>query len=106
MILNNDMTFLISITMIIILIVINIALIFFVISLNIQFYKEKELYKSKSELLKNEVFDVSKKHSLLANKLELSNNLDIKMQQSNASLNKKIYGLYYYFCLLYTSRCV
>ena len=96
------MTFLTSIAMMIILIAVNIALICFVISLNIQFYKEKQNYKNTENLLKSEIFDVSKEQTFLANSVKLSEDLDKKMKDSKASLNKKIYGLnYYLFDMIY-----
>ena len=96
------MTFLISIAMIIILIAINVALICFVISLNIQFYKEKETYKINSDLLKKEIFDVTKEQTFLVNKTKLSDDLDNSLKESNNSLNKKIYGLnYHLFDMIY-----
>ena len=96
------MTFLTSIVMMIILIAVNIALICFVISLNIQFYKEKQNYKNTENLLKSEIFDVSKEQTFLANSVKLSEDLDKKMKDSKASLNKKIYGLnYYLFDMIY-----
>lgn len=88
--------------MIIILIAINIALICFVISLNIQFYKEKETYKNNSDLLKKEIFDASKEQTFLVNKTKLSDDLDKSIKESNASLSKKIYGLnYHLFDMIY-----
>ena len=88
--------------MMIILIAVNIALICFVISLNIQFYKEKQNYKNTENLLKSEIFDVSKEQTFLANSVKLSEDLDKKMKDSKASLNKKIYGLnYYLFDMIY-----
>ena len=96
------MTFLTSIAMMIILIAVNIALICFVISLNIQFYKEKQNYKNTENLLKSEIFDVSKEQTFLANSVKLSEDLDKKMKDSKAYLNKKIYGLnYYLFDMIY-----
>ena len=96
------MTFLTSIAMMIILIAVNIALICFVISLNMQFYKEKQNYKNTENLLKSEIFDVSKEQTFLANSVKLSEDLDKKMKDSKASLNKKIYGLnYYLFDMIY-----
>ena len=96
------MTFLTSIVMMIILIAVNIALICFVISLNMQFYKEKQNYKNTENLLKSEIFDVSKEQTFLANSVKLSEDLDKKMKDSKASLNKKIYGLnYYLFDMIY-----
>ena len=86
----------------IILIAVNIALICFVISLNMQFYKEKQNYKNTENLLKSEIFDVSKEQTFLANSVKLSEDLDKKMKDSKASLNKKIYGLnYYLFDMIY-----
>ena len=96
------MTFLISIAMIIILIAINVALICFVIALNIQFYKEKETYKNNADLLKREIFDVTKEQTFLVNKAKLSDDMNKVIKESNTSLNKKIYGLnYHLFDMLY-----
>lgn len=82
--------------MIIILVVINITLICFVISLNIQFYKEKQNYKITSDLLKAKIFDVSNKQNFLANKVNISEDLSEVIKVSNISLNKKIYRLNYF----------
>ena len=88
--------------MIIILIAINIALICFVISLNIQFYKEKERYKNNAAFLNRAVFDVSKEQTFLVKKIQLSDEFDKKIEETNATLSKKIYGLnYHLFDMLY-----
>ena len=65
-------------------------------------YKEKQNDKNTENLLQSELCDVGREQTFLANSVKLSEDLDKKMKDSKASLNKKIYGLnYYLFDMIY-----
>lgn len=78
---------------IVILTTIILALIYIVIKLNIQFYKEKKSFKKKIEVLGEIIVQISKNKSVKLNKIRLSSELDEKLKTVNAVLSSDILEL-------------
>lgn len=89
------MTFLLSSTMIAILLVIILLLIGAIIYLNIQFYNEKKSFKVKLFALQDIIVEISKKQLGQVEQIKLSQELDATLKSSNNKLNNDIFGLNY-----------
>ncbi|WP_310380098.1 hypothetical protein [Flavobacterium sp.] len=89
------MTFLLSDTMIAILLVIILLLIIAIIYLNIQFYTEKKSSKIKLFALQDIIVEISKKQLGQVEQLKLSQELEATLKSSKAKLNADIFGLNY-----------
>lgn len=81
--------------MVLILIGIIMILIVVIIYFNIQFYKEKELFRIKIQVLQNSIVEISKKQSGQANQIKLSEELEQSMKDNKAILNNDIFWLNY-----------
>ena len=81
--------------MIIILTTIIVALAVVIIHLNIQFYKEKEIFKIKLQVLQNSIVEISRKQSGQANQIKLSEELEQSLKNNKAILSNDLFGLNY-----------
>ena len=70
-----------------------LALIFIVIKLNIQFYKEEKGFKKKLKILANDITQISKNNSENLNKIKLSEELKNKLKIINTTLGTEIFEL-------------
>ena len=87
------MTFLISTAMVIFLITAIMLLLASVIYLNVQFYKEKRMFKVKLESLRQIIVDSNNKRNDHANQLKISDALDEKLKSNWTVLSNHIFGL-------------
>lgn len=81
--------------MVIFLIAIIATLIAVIIYLNVQFYKEKRMFKIKLESLQQTITERSARKNSQANQLKLSEALDQKLKSDNATLSHAIFGLHF-----------
>ncbi len=79
--------------MVIFLIAVIAGLVAGVIYLNVQFYKEKRVFKDRLESLRQIIADSSKKQNGQANQLKLSEALDEKLKSNRAVLSNDIFSL-------------
>ena len=79
--------------MVIFLIAVIAGLVAGVIYLNVQFYKEKRVFKDSLESLRQIIADSSKKQNGQANQLKLSEALDEKLKSNRAVLSNDIFSL-------------
>ena len=79
--------------MVIFLIAVIAGLVAGVIYLNVQFYKEKRVFKDRLESLRQIIVDSSKKQNGQANQLKLSEALDEKLKSNRAVLSNDIFSL-------------
>ncbi len=70
-----------------------LGLIFVVIKLNIQFYKEKNKFKKKVEALDKIIVQISKNKSVQLEKINLSESLKIKLKTFNTALSSEVFEL-------------
>lgn len=89
------MTFLISTTMICILLAIILLLLVAIIYLNVQFHQEKNNFKIKLHAMQDIIIEISKKQLGQVEQLKLSQELEATLKSSNAKLNSDIFGLNY-----------
>jgi len=83
----------ISNAIIIILSTIILLLVFFVIKLNVQFYKEKKSFKKKMEILGEIIVQMSKNKSGQLNQIRLSSEFDEKLKTIKSTLRSDIFEL-------------
>lgn len=81
--------------MILILTAIILVLLAIIIYFNIQFYKEKEIFKIKLQILQNSIVEISRKQSGQANQIKLSDELEQSLKNNKAILSNDIFGLNY-----------
>lgn len=72
-----------------------IILVVVIVYFNIQFYKEKELFRIKIQVLQNSIVEISKKQSGQVNQIKLSQELEQSMKDNKAILNNDIFWLNY-----------
>jgi len=82
-------------TMILILSAIILILIIVIIRLNIQFYNEKNSFKSKLFVFQNIILAIAKKQLNQQEQIKLSQDLEASLKTSNAKLNNDIFRLNY-----------
>lgn len=83
------------IIMVVLLIAVIVLLIAAIIYLNITFYKEQKIYRSKLEVLQNIIVEISKTQLGQRNQIQLSEELEQSIKASNALLSRDIFGLHY-----------
>jgi len=83
----------ISNAIIVILTTLILVLIFVVIKLNIQFYREKKSFKKKMEVLGEIIVQISKDKSGKLNKIKLSEELNGKLKTIHTTLGSDIFEL-------------
>lgn len=81
--------------MIIILTAIIFILVFVIIKLNIQFYKEKIKFKIKLSKLQGIIIEIGKKQLSQQEQIKLSNDLETILKSSSTKLNNDIFELNY-----------
>jgi hypothetical protein len=79
--------------MVIFLIAVILLLVAGVIYLNVQFYKEKRVFKVRLESLRQIIVDSSKKQNGQANQLKLCEALDERLKSNRAMLSNDIFKL-------------
>ena len=70
-----------------------LGLIFVVIKLNIQFYKEKNKFKKKVEALDKVIVQISKNKSVQLEKIKLLESLKIKLKTFSSALGSEVFEL-------------
>ena len=79
--------------MIIILIAIIVILLFVIVYLNVEFYREKKDFGIKLEKLQHIIVEISKKQSGQNDRIRLSEELDQTIKNNNAILSNDIFSL-------------
>ena len=81
--------------MVVVLIVIIALLLVVIVYLNMEFYKEKEVFRNKLAALHNLIVEIRKKQSGKKQQIQLSEELDESLKTSKARLNNAVFGLNY-----------
>ncbi|HQF47472.1 hypothetical protein C3L50_13275 [Flavobacterium alvei] len=83
----------ISNAIIVILTTLILVLIFVIIKLNIQFYREKKSFKKKMKVLGEIIVQISRDKSGKGNQIRLSDELNSKLKAFNSALGSDIFEL-------------
>lgn len=75
------------------LIAVIVLLIAVIVYLNVEFYKEKRLFKIKIESMHEVIAEISRKQSGQLGKIRLSDELNEKLKKSQVVLSNDIFGL-------------
>ena len=89
------MTNLIPLAMIICMIIIIVLLVYATIYLNIQFYKEKKIFRENCKAAEQSISDNTYKQSDQLEQIQLSEALDENLKSSKKTLSEDISGLNY-----------
>lgn len=81
--------------MIVLLIATIVSLVGVIVFLNIRFYREKKVFKTRIEALKQIIFEISKKENGQRIQLKLSDEIDSKLKSAKATLSGDIFELNY-----------
>ena len=81
--------------MVIFLIAVIASLIAVIVYLNLQFYREKRMFKLKLESMQQIIAEITAKQNGQANQLRLSDALDAKLKADKAALSNDIFGLHF-----------
>ena len=82
--------------MIIILLVVIILLSIVFFYLNINFYKQKKIFKVKIEALEQIISEISKEHTIQSNQLKISNEFDEYFKGRKAVIGRNVFDLNLY----------
>ncbi|SDJ15279.1 hypothetical protein [Flavobacterium noncentrifugens] len=81
--------------MIVLLIAMIVSLVSVIVFLNVRFYREKKVFKTRIEVLQQIIFEISEKQNGQRIQLRLSDEIDHKLKSAKATLSDDIFGLNY-----------
>lgn len=81
--------------MVLLLILVLLLLVAAVVYLNVEFYREKKVFKKRLELLEQTIGESLKIQHGQLDRIRLNDQLNARLKENNAALSHNIFGLHY-----------